>query len=291
MKDSKAESYFVVSNPFADDLGNLTILFSGHSQTKPRHTIGPKVVDYYLLHYINSGQGSFTYRGTSYSLSAGDSFVIEPGELIAYESNREDPWRYDWVAFAGDQAVSLIRLAGFTSELPIVSLTANRRKIPVLFRQLRSALKLTNESAKLRVQGLLYLLFSEYGSEQQENNATHGRDAHSEGALTVKRAIHYLSTQYPEDISIESLAEAIGYSRAHLSRIFKRYTQTTPSTYLLRLRVDNARRLLREREELTIEQIASSVGFHDPLYFSKQFKRIYHENPTSYRNKSRAWNQ
>jgi AraC-like DNA-binding protein len=47
--------------------------------------------------------------------------------------------------------------------------------------------------------------------------------------------------------------------------------------------VDHGRRLLRERPELTIEQIASSVGIQDSLYFSKQFRRWYNQSPTDYR--------
>ncbi|MNC82356.1 HTH-type transcriptional regulator CdhR [compost metagenome] len=65
--------------------------------------------------------------------------------------------------------------------------------------------------------------------------------------------------------------------------MFKSYTQVTPATFLLKLRLDKARLLLRERLELTIEQVASSVGFQDPLYFSKQFRRWYEISPSEYR--------
>jgi AraC-like DNA-binding protein len=79
------------------------------------------------------------------------------------------------------------------------------------------------------------------------------------------------------------MAESLGYNRAYLSRLFKQHTKITPVTFLLKLRIDKARLLLRERLELTVEQIASSVGFHDPLYFSKQFRRWYGVSPTEYR--------
>ncbi len=66
---------------------------------------------------------------------------------------------------------------------------------------------------------------------------------------------------------MEMMAENLGYNRAYLSKLFKEHTGITPVTFLLRLRLDNARRMLRERLELTVEQIAFSVGFRDPLYF------------------------
>jgi AraC-like DNA-binding protein len=52
-------------------------------------------------------------------------------------------------------------------------------------------------------------------------------------------------------------------------------------SFLLKIRMERARLLLAEK--LTIEQIASSVGFLDPLYFSKQFKKWYGSSPTEYR--------
>ncbi|MNG37958.1 DNA-binding transcriptional regulator AraC [compost metagenome] len=57
-----------------------------------------------------------------------------------------------------------------------------------------------------------------------------------------------------------------------------------PVAFLLRLRIDKARQLLRERPELTVEQIAHSVGIPDALYFSKQFKRFYEQAPSAYRH-------
>lgn len=83
---------------------------------------------------------------------------------------------------------------------------------------------------------------------------------------------------------MEMMAENLGYNRAYLSKLFKEHTGITPVTFLLRLRLDNARRMLRERLELTVEQIAFSVGFRDPLYFSKQFRKMYGRSPTDYRN-------
>jgi len=106
-------------------------------------------------------------------------------------------------------------------------------------------------------------------------------DSHSEEL--ARQVIGYLSTQYAEPITIEGMAETLGYNRAYLSRIFKQRAGVSPATFLTKLRVDHGRRLLRERPELTVEQIASSVGFQDPLYFSKQFRRWYSQSPTVYR--------
>ena len=84
----KQESYYVVSNPLPSGESALTVLFAGESQTKPVHRLGPKVYDYYLIHYVISGRGVFSTQGEEYALGAGDSFVIEPEQLISYVSGR-----------------------------------------------------------------------------------------------------------------------------------------------------------------------------------------------------------
>ncbi|MNP15401.1 HTH-type transcriptional regulator YesS [compost metagenome] len=101
---------------------------------------------------------------------------------------------------------------------------------------------------------------------------------------TVKQMILYMSTQFAHPVSIEQMCDSLGYNRAYLSRIFKKETGLSPVTYLLKLRIDKSRQLLRERPELSIEQIASSVGLTDALYFSRQFKRFCGVSPSVYRH-------
>lgn len=99
----------------------------------------------------------------------------------------------------------------------------------------------------------------------------------------VKQMMSYMSAQYAHPISIEQMSISLGYNRAYLSRVFKQETGMTPVTYLLKLRIDQSKRILRERPDLSIEQVAASVGLADPLYFSRQFKREVGESPSRYR--------
>jgi AraC-like DNA-binding protein len=276
------ESYYMVSNPQPKKQDDLSVLFTGSSQTKPGHKPGPKVVDYYLLHYIQSGLGTYTCQGITYKLGAGDSFLIEPGKLISYAADENHPWHYRWLAFEGGQAARLLEATGLSSQQPIVH-TGGKRHIPVMYHKIQAAFQTRLAHAGLKAVGYLHLLLAEYAHALQPKQQS---DPHltGTGEQIAQQALHYLSTQYAEPITIELMAEAFGYNRAYLSTLFKKHTGLTPATFLLRLRIDKARLLLRERQELTIEQIASSVGFHDPLYFSKQFKRLYGMSPTDYRD-------
>ena len=71
----------------------------GQERCAPGHSFGPGVREYYLLHYVLSGVGRFTVSGTTYTLHAGDIFVIRPFERIYYEADAEAPWHYVWAGF------------------------------------------------------------------------------------------------------------------------------------------------------------------------------------------------
>lgn len=279
---SKAPTYRVASNPARTLPPGLAVLFSGESQTRPLHRVGPKVVDYYLLHHVISGSGVFECDGSAQTLRAGHTFLIRPKRLFSYASDADDPWRYRWVAFAGDGAEALLAEAGFgPGRLPIAD-TGGSRAPAERCRSIYEAFRGRGASASLAAAGQLHLLLAclkEAAADRDERPPV----ADTHGEELAMQVIGYLTTQYAEPLTIEAMAETLGYNRAYLSRLFKRHTGVTPIAFLTRIRVDRAKRLLRERPELTVEQVASSVGFQDALYFSKQFRRAFGETPTGYR--------
>lgn len=278
----RPDSYTISTNATLNQDSPLIVLFAGESQTKPSHQLGPKIYDYYLIHIILSGKGRFHYQGTEIEIHVGDSFLIEPEQLVSYTSDEEDPWHYQWIAFRGEEADSLVAHLQNSPHYPIIQ-ARNWRSIAKWYTRIQYSLKSKSPSLHLESIGYLHLLFAAYqrtmhpATQQQAINI-------SKQQHIVQQVLHYLSTQYAEPITIENMAQHLGYNRAYLSRLFKKSTRVSPATFLLKYRVDKARLLMRERQELTIEQIAASTGFHDALYFSKQFRRFYRMSPTSYRD-------
>ncbi|WP_337100993.1 AraC family transcriptional regulator [Paenibacillus sp. YIM B09110] len=287
------EMYVVASNPVhaQGEHARLNVLFAGESQTKPSHRLGPKVYDFYLMHIVLEGEGVFQLEGKRHSLAAGDTFLIEPKQLISYESDSSNPWRYRWVAFSGEHAAELVAAAGFQADQQVIGM-AKWKRAALLFRRIYQTFKVGGADAQLSATGHLHLLLAEY---MKALHAAGGDDsvrtAHGQGDLLLQQMIHYLSSQYTHPVSIEQMAESLGYNRAYLSRFFKQRTGVSPVTFLLKLRIDKARHMLRERPELTVEQISASVGLQDALYFSKQFRKLYGQSPTAYRDSMRNLRQ
>ncbi|ASA19975.1 AraC family transcriptional regulator [Paenibacillus donghaensis] len=276
-------TYKVGSNPVYYDKQNLHVLFAGESQTLPMHQAGPKIYDYYLLHYIETGSGIFRTEERKYELGEGDCFLIHPGQLVSYISDKQHPWRYRWAAFSGNEADPLVREVGFSPLKPVLA-TAEQSVIPEALSSMLLAFNAHKDSARLTSLGYLYLIMGEAAERLTSSSRLPGAD--SQVQRTVKQMLYYMASQYAHPVSIEQMSASLGYNRAYLSRIFKQETGLSPVTYLLKLRIEKSRQLLRERPELSVEQVAASVGLTDALYFSRQFKRFCAESPTSYRLKT-----
>lgn len=283
------DMYTVASNPviMQGDVEHLKVWFAGESQTKPLHRLGPKVYDFYLMHIVLAGKGTFSCEGKTHALTAGHTFLIEPEQLISYESDAAEPWRYRWVAFSGSLSSELVAAAGFTREQQVV-FTADKRRASALFRQIYETFRRGGAAADMKAVGYLHLLLAQYKALLEPSDVSSDRTGHSEGDHLLQQVVHYLSTQYAHPVSIEQMAESLGYNRAYLSRLFKQRTGLSPVTFLLKLRIDKARHMLRDRPELTIEQISASVGLQDALYFSKQFRRLHGQSPSAYREVMRS---
>jgi two-component system response regulator YesN len=88
-----------------------------------------------------------------------------------------------------------------------------------------------------------------------------------------------------EDISLEFIAQKFYFNPSYFSNLFKSYTGACFSEYLLGVRIQNARRLLRQ-SECSMSEIAARLGFKDPTYFNRMFKREVGVSPNKYRQMS-----
>jgi AraC family transcriptional regulator len=99
-----------------------------------------------------------------------------------------------------------------------------------------------------------------------------------------KRAKDLIEASLDGDISVETLAEECGLSRAHFSRCFRVSTGVPPHRWLLNRRVARAKGLLVDWS-LPISEIAARCGFADQSHLSRVFKKLEGETPMAWRRK------
>ena len=99
--------------------------------------------------------------------------------------------------------------------------------------------------------------------------------------VDLREAIEFVEQNYFEDISNDAVAQVCGMNPFSFSRAFKATYGIGFHEFLTRYRLREARRLLANPEAL-VTQISHAVGFNDPAYFSKVFKKYYGQAPSFY---------
>jgi len=102
------------------------------------------------------------------------------------------------------------------------------------------------------------------------------------GMNAVQTPVAYIKKNYMNDICINELANVAHLSVSALERRFRKYLAKTPKQFLNEIRLENARRLLVETNS-SISDVASETGFSDHSYFSKQFKKMFDQLPSQFR--------
>ncbi len=114
------------------------------------------------------------------------------------------------------------------------------------------------------------------------NSSNVGRYCITEGDGYVKNAKEYMQEFYNSNISIIDICSEINISPYHFIRLFKEKTGTTPHEYLLNLRIENAKKMMKENDD-NITLIGEKCGFINNSHFSTTFKRLTGVSPVEYK--------
>ncbi len=243
------------------------LLFCGFEDCEPEHAYGPAVRDYFIIHFVHEGVGSFWNGENTYRLSGGDCFLITPGKITSYRADKLNPWKYSWVAFLGDDIVKALSEAGLCAESPVMY--GLGRECAMCFCEMRENLS-GNECALLSSMYRFLSILTENSSSKTLQGEY------------VKCAAEYMKYNFHSGIGVSDAAAFVGIDRSYLSRLFSEELGVSPSEYLLRLRMEEAERLLCS-PRLSLSDIAASVGYSDQFVFSKAFSRYFGASPKTHR--------
>lgn len=256
--------------------------YCGKENCSPGKRFGPRIRNKYVIHVITSGKGCYHVNGHSYYLGPNQAFLITPEIETVYEADPVDPWSYFWVGFHGIKSAECMKNAGFTPEEPFITLK-DIRSLEECVTQMLHFHQLTFSNELKRNSCLMQFLALLIEERIREPNTGSNRYDYP-GLVYVNLAIHYLSCNYSQKIRINDLANYIGINRSYLTNNFKKVTGVSPQEFLLELRMNKAAALLQVGE-LSIHDVAESVGYDDALAFSKIFKHRFGVSPREYRSK------
>jgi len=177
---------------------------------------------------------------------------------------------FEEVFGAGAPHVRLRDVSGFTDAV-----------LSSLLERLRDELQQRQASALL-VQGIAQAIAIHLARNYAERVRESPGGSPSLPGYKLRQTTDWMAGHFAEEFNLDRLAARVGLSKFHFHRLFKRATGVTPSRFHLNLRMDAARRLLRESKK-SVVAVALDVGYANPSYFAQLFRRETGLAPSDYR--------
>ena len=273
----------LVFSEYQTDTIDLALDFYGYEDCPKNYEFGPSVRDNFVLHYITKGKGVFRFNNKEIHLEAGDLFLLPKNKVTYYKADEEEPLSYYWIGISGTKVSDFMRCSTLHAKGFLKKTEVDTERIGQFMEQLIHKA----EAAKLSPHYQLHLLSQIYEllyliGEVAPNVQKSYLSPTYQLYLTCK---HVIETHYnKEHLSIQEIADDLNVHRSYLTTVFKEFHQISPKEFLHSVRMQRAQQLLTNTDE-SIKIVAYSVGFSDPLYFSKAFKAYSHLTPSQYRSK------
>lgn len=281
----EAEKLFIVPEYVVDEITSHPLIRSfyvtdiGYYPTARHHyRERAEGCDSYILIYCVKGEGYIELeKDKPVQLTAHSLYVIPAGTPHRYGAAEHNPWSIYWFHFKGEDAAAFLHSFGLSSAALRIPLNSYI-KFTELFEQCFDLLvaKAYSLPHHIQIAQTMRYLISVIGLTASRPQQEERREQYME------QAISYMNEHLGDAITLPELAKHTGLSKQHLIHLFKEATGFPPIDYFLRMKMQRASQLL-DLSDLSVKEIGSSVGLHDPYYFSRMFKKRLGCSPSDYR--------
>lgn len=273
-RTSKELDYYHINTTIFKEIIPVDVGYEKHSAGKqPFKNKYP----YYLLHFVLSGKGSIEFDCKTTLFTKNNIFILPPENEITYIIDTKSDWEYCWINFNGTMAKKILTYLGI-SETDYYLPTKKRQQIKQCFNEMLKAKGNRATQYFVAMQGLMTLF-----AIIAEENAKEGLLMTSKENRFEDIFAYINDNLYSPDLSAQSIAKRFFITPSWFSSLFLRNVNMSFKEYINYERVKKATELLLSTE-LSIKEIAFTVGFNDPLYFSKVFKHYRLVSPQEYKN-------
>ena len=266
--------------PFREKKLPLRILSAGTYKlySVPRlPTLRPRGrVDWQII-YIAAGKGHFILDGKEVIVPAGSMVLFQPKQVQDYFYFGKDKTQVWFVHFTGREVRNILRHYEIPTDGYILH-TGISREYEDLFRRMRDELVRCSWGYEEMLTYLFRELLMTMHRRMTENAPRVSGFIQDE----IDRARVYFDEHYNEEISIEQYAVSRNMSTSWFNRSFRSAVGTSPMQYILDVRIRNAQTLL-ETTDYSVTSIAALVGYENPMYFSRLFRKAKGLSPSKYR--------
>lgn len=235
----------------------------------PRRSRTPTAHDYWELSYVFSGAGVL-HAPVTHALTPDTAILIPPG--VWHRESAPETMDTLWVGLEGSEILPLTNMTN-TDILRVVC-----PEVKDLCVRLWATAERQPRDVGPELDGLTRAIIG--GVVRRYRVVT------APVASVVESVVDHVRDNIGTPVSISALAARCGFSEGHFHRAFKQLTGMSPRRYVEQLRLQRALQWLRETQ-MPVAQIARMVGYTDPLYFSRAFRKATGHAPLDMRRAGR----
>ncbi len=233
-------------------------------------------LDYQLL-YVAAGKTVFYFDGEPREVTAGHMILFQPRQEQRYEYFVKDKPQVYWVHFTGGNVKNILKRFNIPLDKPVFY-SGTSAAYTHIFKEMIQELQICSVGYQEMLEMYLRQLFFHIQRNRLERKPIVNCQIHDD----IELARRYFQDHYSEAISIEDYATKHGMSVSWFLKNFRQVTGSSPMQYILSLRINNAATLL-ETSDYNVTEISTIVGYDNPLYFSRIFKKQKGMSPSEYR--------
>ncbi len=291
-KEFKSSINYLISSE-QDELWGLTVTTVGHQKIAENVNYPPKdhplgyyfdvqkgrVLNEYQLLYITDGNGMFTYGNDKESslISEGKMFFLMPGVWHTYKPIENSGWNEYWIGFKGSIINKIVEEGFFLNKAPVFNIGLNERIVDLYLK----AIEIANEERAGYQQALSGIVMHILGLMYYRHKTRDFVDV--ELISKINKAKVIMRESLYEKINAEDVAKKMNVGYSGFRRAFKELTGTSPSQYMIELKINEAKLQLSTTSQ-SVKQISYSLNFENPDYFPIFFKKRTGLTPLEYRN-------
>ncbi len=227
------------------------------------------------LQYIAEGRCYYEDDGEVKVVEKGKALLHFPNVRQHYFFKKEDKTILLWVHFTGHLTKILDELK---SDKTVIVDLKNERRFEEIFRRMISAQNVKAPYYEITASGYLMVLLSDIAKTKANETAI----GHISSQKELKAVINDMHLNFNKPIDIKKYADMCCISLSRFAHVFKEYTGVSPYRFVLHIKIERAMELLMSTD-ISVEECAEAVGFSDPSYFSRIFKKMTSKTPTEYK--------